>query len=242
MHLFYHTIDAGGKTYDGPWDLRGREKEYLGSTDFGGRKVLDVGVASGGLSFYIEGQGGNVTGYDLSPEQDWDIVPFFGGSNGPAMDYDVRRQHIADLNSGLAHLISERKSSLQVVHGSVYELASRVEERYEIGVMGALLLHLRDPFEAMKQVGDVTDDKLIIALGAAPWRWHLRFMPPVFPAIQSMIPNPTTKEPDDTWWRITPEWVIRAMGVLGFPKTELTWHRQMAYGKMRRMFTVVGQR
>ena len=242
MYVFYHTIEAGGKVYEGPWDLRGREDTYLGHTDFNGKTVLDVGVASGGLSFYMEGRGAAVTGYDLSPEQDWDIVPFYGGGAGPAMDPETRREHIGQLNAGLAHLISERGSRLRVVHGSVYDLASRVPERYEIGVMGALLLHLRDPFEAMKQVGDVTDRKLIIALGAEPWRWHLRFMPPVFPAVQRLLPDPRTRQPDDTWWRISPEWVIRAMGVLGFPKTELTWHRQLAFGTMRRMFTVVGRR
>lgn len=44
----------GHGTIQGEWDLRGSVDKYLGHFDFTGKRVLDVGAASGILSFYIE--------------------------------------------------------------------------------------------------------------------------------------------------------------------------------------------
>ena len=47
---FYHTMDLPGHgTVTGEWDLRGREAAYLGNVDFQGKRVLEVGTASGHL-------------------------------------------------------------------------------------------------------------------------------------------------------------------------------------------------
>ena len=51
---FYHTMDVPGHgTIKGEWDLRGRVDDYLGNFDFSGKRVLDVGAASGILSFCL---------------------------------------------------------------------------------------------------------------------------------------------------------------------------------------------
>ena len=56
--------------------MRPNLKKYLGGVDFRGRRVLDVGCASGILSFYMERQGAEVVSFDLDKNGDWDMVPF----------------------------------------------------------------------------------------------------------------------------------------------------------------------
>lgn len=91
--IFYHTMDIPGHGHvDGYWDLRGTEKQYLGNVDFAGKRVLEVGTASGYLCFWMEQQGADVVAYDLSPQENWDIVPF--------AQYD-HKAHAADWRKGI---------------------------------------------------------------------------------------------------------------------------------------------
>ena len=49
---FYHTMDLPGVgVMRGHWDLRGRFADYVGGVDVEGKSVLDVGAATGFLSF-----------------------------------------------------------------------------------------------------------------------------------------------------------------------------------------------
>ena len=74
---FYHTCEIPGfGLVTGEWDLRGHESEYLGGVSFNGKSVLEVGPASGYISFWMEDNGANVTAYDLDINRKWDFVPF----------------------------------------------------------------------------------------------------------------------------------------------------------------------
>src|SRR4249920_1356812 len=56
--FFYHDLDLpGGTTIGGHWDIRGHFDQYIGNQTLNGKKVLDVGTASGFLAFGAE-QGG----------------------------------------------------------------------------------------------------------------------------------------------------------------------------------------
>ncbi|MGB3245884.1 MAG: SAM-dependent methyltransferase [Sulfitobacter sp.] len=77
--FFYHTVDlANGETVHGNWDLRGREDQYFGGVDFSGKTALDVGCATGSLTFAMEDRGAEVTSLDLGPGATLsrDYVPF----------------------------------------------------------------------------------------------------------------------------------------------------------------------
>src|SRR5438309_9495401 len=74
---FYHTIDVPGHgLMEGEWDLRRGIRAYLGGVEFSGKRVLELGSASGFVTFHMEREGADVIGYDLSDQQDWDVVPF----------------------------------------------------------------------------------------------------------------------------------------------------------------------
>jgi hypothetical protein len=56
---FYHVMDVPGQdALGGQFDLRGSEDEYLGNIELAGARVLEIGPASGFLSFHMESKGG----------------------------------------------------------------------------------------------------------------------------------------------------------------------------------------
>ena len=64
------------KPTEGIYDLRNNVNEYLGNVDFKKKSVIELGPASGFLSFFMENQGAKVISVDLSIKDDlWDVVP-----------------------------------------------------------------------------------------------------------------------------------------------------------------------
>ena len=74
---FYHLMDLPGVgTVGDHWDLRPTIDAYLGPVSFAGKRVLDVGSASGFLTFEMERRGADVVSFDIVDGADWDCVPF----------------------------------------------------------------------------------------------------------------------------------------------------------------------
>ena len=75
---FYHTMELPGRgVIEGrDWDLRGRVDDYLGNVDFAGQRVLEIGPASGFLTFEMEKRGADVISVEVTDEHGWDFVPY----------------------------------------------------------------------------------------------------------------------------------------------------------------------
>src|SRR5579872_970290 len=74
---FYHAMDLpGGIFVRGNWDLRGRFEEYTAKIDFAGKRVLDVGTASGFLTFEAEKRGAEVVSFDSSSPELHEGLPY----------------------------------------------------------------------------------------------------------------------------------------------------------------------
>ena len=65
--FFYHTMELPGfGEVRGHWDLRGRFKEYIGGVSLEGKSVIDIGAATGFLSFAAEKSGATrVLSFDI---------------------------------------------------------------------------------------------------------------------------------------------------------------------------------
>src|SRR5262245_24126688 len=75
---FYHTMDIPGYgLVVGQWDLRENVDTYLGNQDLRGKRVLELGPASGFLTFEMEKRGAAVVGFDLADGRKWDVVPHY---------------------------------------------------------------------------------------------------------------------------------------------------------------------
>src|SRR5271165_1314532 len=88
---FYHRMDIPGlEEVKSSWDLRGCIGPYLGDYDFKGKRVLDVGSASGFLTYSMEKAGAEVVSFDMATGAQWDVVP--------------QRKHRKDLPGFMARL------------------------------------------------------------------------------------------------------------------------------------------
>lgn len=249
--LFYHTMDLPGVgLVEGPWDLRRAPGEYLGHLDVAGKRALDVGTASGFLAFEMERRGAEVVAYDLSDSSGgWDLVPFAGRSS-PAQVAE-RSEGIGRINNGfwLAH--AALGSRVRVAYGSIYDLSSQIGT-VQVSVLGAVLLHLRDPFLALQRVLEVTSESVVVtepagraarALGRLPTRVsRLVASSTLLPAKLGFLPHPGRALPDETWWTLTPWAVSRMLAVLGFELASVSFHSQLYQGRPCPMYTVVGCR
>ena len=75
---FYHSFTLSGRDVTGHWDLRDNWEPYLGHVNFSGRSVLEIGPASGFLSFCMESAGAQVTALEPPMSHLWDVVPSQG--------------------------------------------------------------------------------------------------------------------------------------------------------------------
>jgi O-methyltransferase len=231
---FYHWLDIPGHgEVSGDWDLRGDEPAYLGGAELAGRRVLEIGPASGHLTFHMETRGAEVVAVELAPGADWDIVPH------AALDLDeVRagRHAIMDrLRSGFWFAHERFGSRARVHYGSAYDLPESLG-RFDLAVMANVLLHLRDPLRVVESCA-ARADRLVITD-----RHHLELdgLP-----VQRLFPAADSPQ-WDTWWDLGPDILERYLGVLGFRSCSRSFHtgRHTAGGNEYPipLFTVVAEK
>lgn len=255
-YYFYHTINLPGLgQMDGEWDLRATADDYLGNVNLTNKRVLEMGAANGFISFYMESKGASVVSYDLSPDQDWDMVPH--ARKDLAMLAPERKNHIRKINNAYNLSHSLLNSRAERVYGSVYAIPDSVG-LVDISTFGSILLHVRDPLLALQQAANITKETLVITevidnnrqklfnrlfgwLGPATLRRIRRkIMGP------SMILRPVARlgTPEETWWHLSPELLEEFLDVLGFGDVTITYHQQpfVQHHRTELMYTLVAHR
>lgn len=256
---FYHTAELPGfGLIKGEWDLRSGVEAYLGGVNFKDQRVLELGTANGFLCFEMEKRGAQVVAYDLSANDDWDIVPYTGID--PQSTRQARQDRIRQINNAwwLTHRLLNSKAS--VVYGSVYQIPQEIGP-VNITTVGSILLHLRDPFLALQKSAALTKDTLIVTEAVpvfqrspfyALFRWlaklDQRFATYLVPQL-NFLPDPQKQAPLDTWWNLSPELISRWLKMLGFSRQQLSYHQQIHhYGEQlehtrkRALFTIAAGR
>ena len=230
--LFYHTVDVPGRgTFKGFWDIRGREQEYLGNVSFAGRRVLEIGPASGHLTFFMEKQQAEVVSIEARDESVWDLF------------WDVHQPlppHLQTLLTDSRKALNEVKNSYWFCHeafaskarvhyGTAYELPRDLGE-FDISVMACMLLHNKNPLRIIENCARVTRDEIII-------------VEPVRQQLSSIEFLPTGDQPWwDTWWGFTPRFFVNVLRSMGFTDSTVTRHTQICFDKPQELFTVVARR
>jgi O-methyltransferase len=126
-----------------------------------------------------------------------------------------------------------------VVYGDIYRLPDDLG-RFDVTLLGAILLHLRDPFRAIQQVAAITDRTIVVTdllqreFGGNS---YLEFCP--HPELNHAM----------GWWYISPGAISRMLRIVGFEPVRLTTHSHNFHASLEadkfstlEFFTVVAER
>jgi len=239
--VWYHTVELpDGRVLPGAWDLRGHEPEYLGGVDVGGARVLELGPAIGYLTYYMERQGAEVVAFEAGFDVSIDFLPVRGREDDEGrlrvMQETIDRNHDA-----WWYLHRAYGSSAKFVQGDIYDMPSDLGT-FDITLVGAILLHLREPWGALSEAARRTTHTMIVT---EPLQDDLQS-----PESNIMRFSPSAEHHVTNWWSIYPGAVVSMLERLGFGRTSVTFHSQRhhlahdirADAIEQRMYTVVGHR
>lgn len=234
--FFYHFMDLPGQgpVGDYGWDLRPNVDKYLADVDVAGRRVLEIGPASGFLTFRMESQGAEVVAVELGPDTPWDVVP------QSELDLDQiledRYTIMEEIRNGFWLARRCLGGAAKVHYGSAYELPDKLG-RFDVSVMASILLHTRDPLRIIGGCAGLTDNTLVIVE---------RHWPELDGRPLARLEPSRDNGVWDTWWGFTPEYFVAYCGVLGFTHTRVEFHEQLHIANGAKvqipMFTVVAER
>jgi SAM-dependent methyltransferase len=204
---FYHSINlpiSGPQT--GEWDLRGRFDDYTGHVPLAGKTVLDVGTASGFLTFEAEQRGATVTSFDVAHPGQWATLPFPDIEPSLA-GRDLERQK----NSyWLAH--REFGSKAQCVYGDVYDLSPELAGSFDVALVGQTLVHLRDAISALAAVASVCRETLVVVEGSLEGEYPVAWL----------CARAARPDLDYVWYQYSHGWYREVLAILGFLSVEIT--------------------
>lgn len=237
---WYHTFElADGEVVKGAWDLRGGEDAYLGQTEFLGRRVLELGPASGYLTFHMERQGAEVVALDAGVAAPVDVLPV----DGADMSHEQAKvmTTVERLQNAWWYMHRHYGSSAAMIRGDIYHLPADLG-RFDVSVFAAILLHLREPWGALAQAAARTSGRIVVT-DLAPQTGL-----PLDSNVMQFSPLATHEITN--WWLIYPGAVVAMLERLGFRRTRIIEHSQAHHLGHRMdvppvampMYTVVGDR
>jgi hypothetical protein len=220
-------------TVKGYWDLRGKEDQYLGEVQFKGRHVLEIGPASGGLTFHMEQCGAEVVSIeapkDYRMEYCWDI---------PQCAPTGLEERIAVSQSGLevlhnSYWLCHRllKSAAKVHYGSAYNIPEGLGD-FDLATIACVLLHNKNPLGILESVARRTKETFIVV--------------EIFPPDSDDLPGPIFLRDDnslsDGWFHFPPKFIVRVLRTMGFGESKISYHSQLMGEQLVDLYTVVATR
>jgi SAM-dependent methyltransferase len=213
--FFYHTIDLPGfGLVPAQWDLRGRFDDYVGGVDVAGKSVLDIGTASGFLSFEAEKRGATrVLSFDMSDPRQQAFLPFkdklfYRNPN------QFAEQHRAEIEQWRnAYWLCHRllKSNAQVYYGDINHLPAELGQ-FDIAIVGSVLEHLSDQVTALASIARRTARTMVIVTPLLQTDERIaRF--------EGLANNPAA---DFTWWTYSLGTYREVFRMLGFGIAKVT--------------------
>jgi len=237
---FYHTTDIPGVgLVQGQWDLRERVDDYLGGYDFTSKRVLEIGPATGFLTFHMEKTAREVVAVELPMNRSfWNAVPYeklglARRNNEQWSEAETQFfEHIGRIRNGFWLCHEKNGSRAKVFNGSSENLPDALGE-FDVALLSAVLLHARSPVSILESCARRVTDSIIITENFHP---ELGEDP-----VCSLVPA-VDNNAWDTWWRFTPRFFTQFLEVLGFSSHQVTFHQQQAFNHTLDMFTIVSSR
>ena len=235
--FFYHTMELPGLgVIHGQWDLRGKFEEYVGGVDVAGKSVLDVGTATGFLSFESERRGASrIVSHDMSDVRQQTLLPFkdklyYKDRERWAEIYGAEMERWKDAYWLCHRLLGSRA---QVFYGSVYDVPPALGQ-FDVVLVGSVLEHLSDQVSALGSIARVTKGTMVVVTPLLQTEEH----------IARFEPLAGTPDYDYTWWRYSVGVYREVFRMLGF-RVERVTSGQYYYdygGRWEERFTLVAVR
>jgi hypothetical protein len=203
----------GHGVIEGEWDLLNFD-QYIGNFDVGGQTVLDIGSASGYLSFEAERRGACVTSFDMVSISQIFHLPFASHLTFQDRDEWDRQKGwgLEWLKNSYWYAHHHLKSQNKVVYGDIFHLDRALPGPVEVSIAGAIMEHMNDQISVIGSIASVTEKTIIIAFT---------------PIIDSdeMIARPllplTNPQDNITWWSYSRGLYERVLGNVGFAVSDI---------------------
>jgi SAM-dependent methyltransferase len=207
--FFYHAMELPGfGLVRAHWDLRGRFDDYIGGVDVAGKSVLDIGAATGFLSFEAEKHGAaRVLSFDMSDAKQQKFLPFkdklyYREPEQWAKKYGAEIEQWKNAY-WLCHRLLNSKA--EVYYGDIYNLPSELGE-FDIAIVGSVLEHLSDQISALGSIARLTKETIVVVSPVLQTDERIaRF--------ESLASNPAA---DFTWWTYSLGVYREVFAMLGF--------------------------
>jgi len=229
---YYHVMEIPGYgVTSGYWDLRPAVDDYLGHYPLAGKRVLEIGPASGFLTVEMEKRGADVVAVEIPDDPGWDFVPFPPSVMDPV--YGPRREVMRGVKNSFWFTHAAYRSKAKLYYGDAYNLPDALG-RFDVALLGSVLLHCRCPLGIVEQCARRAD-ALIITDVRSP---ELEGQP-----VCRLVPTAENRD-WGTWWHFSTDFFLQFLGVLGFTRTKVTTHTQWDESEKEAVpfFTIVASR
>ena len=236
VHWYHSMVLPESGEVTGEWDLRANVDQYLGRVDLRGKRVLEIGPASGYLTFEMERRGADVVCVELPPGAPFDMVPYV--SIDQSAELAGQGDSLLPLHNGFWRAHAELRSRARVHHGDAMNLPKRIG-MFDVSIVASVLQHLHDPIAVVRSCAERTRETIVITDLDATALTGVEIEGPVlelYPTTDPVTPF--------TWWKLRPRFFEVLLGILGFDDVVTTYHddRYVVANRDLTSFTVVGHR
>ena len=197
-HFYHSFLFPDGTQTKGDWDLTQCIQAYLANVNFNQKRMIDIGSASGYLSFYMEQMGADVTSFDMPDGSYWDVLKY------PGYKPAKHDRYCEKLYNSYNYAHEKFKSQCKIYRANIYNELPENMELFDGAVFGTMLSHVRDPMLVLMNILlKVTDFAILIN---------------PFPDRQSsgslFMPNKNLFE--RTWWCLDISTIERMVSSIGW--------------------------
>jgi SAM-dependent methyltransferase len=214
--FFYHAMDLPGfGLVRGHWDLREKFDDYVGGVPMTGKSVLDVGTATGFLTFEAEKKGASrVLSFDQKDAAQQTFLPFkdklyFRNPERWAREYGAEIEQWKNAY-WLCHRVLDSKAD--VYYGDIYHLPETLG-KFQVAIVGSVLEHLSDQISALASIARLVTETMIVVTPLLQTEERIaRF--------EGRADNPGA---DFTWWTYSPGIYREVFAMLGFSIAKISY-------------------
>lgn len=235
---FYHVFDipehqTGDMCCE--WDLRGQADDYLGNFQFNGKRVLEIGPASGFLTYEMEKRGADVVALEKA-SMTFDCVPYPEECLNEARKVMDAGDFGSNVHNSFWYIYNYYSLRAKVFYGDAYDIPEDLGY-FDVAVIANVLLHCKNPSRILEECAKRAKVLIVVEM------YHKRLEGN--PVIQ-LAP---TKENMAfyTWWHFSTDFFRAFYRIMGFDNIRINYHSQKHVGQYpviveHPMFTIIGEK